>query len=135
MNLIETKKELKSSIPVTKSISTPSIIYSINIPASTTPRSYVILTAQAEITNPYGHVVGLGRYIKRSDGKIITPKVMSNISPQEHHKVVNISVVDKNIPTGAFTYTMEIYVVYSGLTGSKAVKVEKGYGFLQALVF
>lgn len=105
-------------------------VHALNVSAD----KKVLLLSQFEITNPNPYTVGIGRFVQRSDGKLIAPATMDNITPQMHHGVYNISVID-NAPLPDAQYYVVVYAVSTAATPGAVVKIEQGYGFLQAATF
>ena len=104
------------------------------VPVFAPPHSKVLLLAQFEATNPLGHNVGLGRYIVRSDGKIIGRATMDNVTPDMHHRVVNIGVWDE-APLESAAYYLVCYAVAASAKPGARIIIEQGYGYLQAMRF
>lgn len=119
------------STDITESVSSLNVngpaayVYSVNVSAAFP----VLLIAQAEVTNDTKNNIGVGRYILRSDGKKITSPVLDNVTPQMHHMVVNLSAFDFQPITNA-NYYLVLYAL--GPNGAEKIRVEGGYGFLQA---
>lgn len=105
--------------------------YIVNVAASQGQK--ILINAQFEITSELPFAVGIGRYIKRSDGARINPATMDNVILSTHHKVANISVIDPS-PIPNANYELMIYAASSGARNGDVIRLEQGYGFLQALV-
>ena len=95
---------------------------------------------QAEVTNPYQFNVGIGSVLRGWDyapnGEIVSfdvvPPVMSNVTPEEHHKVISGSYLNRvkfQYDGTVRCYALMMWAVSDG--GSGVITVEKGYGYLQ----
>jgi len=104
------------------------------LPVAASPQSKVLILAQFEVTNALGYNVGLGRYIARSDGKIISRATMDNVTPDMHHRVVNIGVWDDS-PLESAVYYLVCYAASTAAKPGAKIVIEQGYGFLQAMRF
>lgn len=93
-----------------------------------------LILAQFEATNPLPYNVGLGRYIVRSDGARIAPATMDNITPEMHHRVVSLAAWDRQPVMGA-TYSLVVYAVSMNAKAGDSIRIEQGYGFLDATGF
>ena len=117
-------------IPVGTYYATHVPIHAVNVSGG----SKNLVLAQFEATNPLSYTVGLGRYVRRSDGARIGPATMDNITPAMHHRVVNLGVWDAQ-PIMNATYSLVVYAIASAAKPGDSIKIEQGYGFLQVMVF
>lgn len=93
-----------------------------------------LILGQFEVTNPLPYNVGIGRYIVRSDGARIVPAVMDNVTPDMHHSVITMSGWDRSPVSGA-TYSLVVYAVSVNAKAGDSIRIEQGYGFLDAAGF
>lgn len=107
-------------------------IHWLDVPTRTGDK--VLVTAQFEVTNPNPYAVGIGRLIQRSDGALIIPAAMDNVTPQMHHSVITMAGWDA-APIPNATYSVVVYAVSTAAISGHAVRIEQGYGFLQAMRF
>lgn len=103
----------------------------------------VSVFAQASVTNPNRYNVGIGSVLRTwdytPDGRVIaveniTPPVMSNVTPDMHHMVINKAYAGKvAYEDGASVrcYTLVLWAVSDA--GRGIIIVEQGYGYLQVL--
>jgi hypothetical protein len=107
-------------------------VHKLNVPSKTGNK--VLLIAQIEVTNPQAYTVGIGRVMLRSDGKVIIPAVMDNVTPQMHHSVITMAGWDAS-PAQNGEYSLVVYAVSTSAKSGDLVRIEQGYGFLQAAIF
>lgn len=112
-------------------------VYTIGPIANEVSNACYIITAQYEISNTdTRHNIMVGQTIIRTAslddlrGVRVTPATTTNVDRERHHERWNGSIVECP-PVGTWYYRL---MVYSGLrkTIKPAIRVEQGYGFLQA---
>lgn len=116
------------------------VVYNLPVP-NLKPTDIVVLIAQAEITNDQSYTVGIGRMLLASvnaldtTGSVIAgaPSVMSNITPDMHHEVIQINAIDLG-RTGTVNYNFVAWAVSTTAGANQFTKVEQGYGGISAIV-
>lgn len=112
-------------------------VYTIGPIANEVSNACYIISAQYEISNiDPRHSIMVGQTIIRTAslddlrGIRVTPATTTNVDRARHHEHWNGSIVECP-PVGIWYYRL---MVYSGLrkTIKPAIRVEQGYGFLQA---
>lgn len=131
----ESIKELVAQLDIYKQ--TKVAVYSLQLP-SLSIGNILSVTAQFEATNPYSYNVMLGRYLYLCDAthnvNIVMPAT-TNITPNMHHLTVNIARNYKL--TSNFvnpTLSLMAYSAASLASAGAQLKVEQGYGHLDALI-
>lgn len=116
--------------------------YCAQIPAN----SVVQINAQAEVTTNVSFPVGIAYALTTYDyyvagtSQYVTsyytaPPVMQNITADMHHMVISESLADKVVYAGNANtrcYTLSIWA--ASASGSGAITIEQGYGYLQIVV-
>lgn len=101
-----------------------------------------IITAQAELTNDLGFNVGIGRdliRIKKVDdnsrlattGTQLKHDVMTNLTPDIHHLVIDTAAIDTLPSDGDFFYSLIVWGVATA--GSGNVAIEENFCGIEAI--
>ena len=136
--VVKSSKDLATTLNVTDGRTAPKTsLYSVCVSVKTT--EYVDIRYQAELTNDLPGNVGLGHEVDRIQGegvKRIGRPGMENITPDMHHKALNGTTIDSEIPAdGNYCYHLRAWAVsnWTGVYGN-SIKVENGYGQIIAIV-
>lgn len=98
------------------------------------------VVCQVEFNNIYTYTIGVGRYVLRTVNGVdsfIFPAVMANLSPTEHHEVLNFNMYDEQLivtePT-TVRYQVKAYAVASYASAGNYLEVVPNYGKMQVVV-
>src|SRR4030042_1271109 len=116
------------------------VLYSIG-PLELRAGTIVDIKFQAEVTNNFRPIVGIGRYVVRTFSPVSTSGVkvikaaMSNVTPSEHHKVlVHAGAEEIREDVSGVYYNVVIYAIFPGYRNlesrNRKLRVERGYGEL-----
>lgn len=126
-----TGPELASYVPVARMNGEHIVIYRVT--AEVTKGDWMLVVAQAEVTNDLGYTVGLGRYLKRTlNGaeKYVTRPNMANVTSQMHHESLQMVGYDEVEEDGAATYELVLYAASPYVIAGDYLSVEQNYGSL-----
>ena len=114
--------ELAGFVPLDNSQRSKVVVYRKQVQ----PGSYIALV-QAEVTSELPFAVGVGRQLN-INGASIKPPVMSNVTLETHHLVINYAST-VTVDTPSVVEFLVYAVSYSGRLTDK-IRVEQCYGYM-----
>ena len=124
IQLHKSGKEILTAIPVNGGPQCLWTVGSLQVPMG----AVVNVQVQCEVTNPYPFNVGIGRGIYSECGGWIAPQCMSNVTPDEHHKVIIQQAVER-IPSDRWAF-WQFYIWAVAENQSGSIVIEPGYGVM-----